>query len=96
MLTMALKAFNAYRDVKVKNRTELTIEDIDIHFDEGEYENMLEKSQVFTTLLNSGYVHPKDAFVFSNITNDPEAAYLNGREYHEEVKQSELTELDNV
>lgn len=96
MLTMALKAFNAYRDVKVKNRTELTIEDIDIHFDEGEYENMLEKSQVFTTLLNSGYVHPKDAFVFSNITNDPEAAYLNGKEYHEEVKQSELTELDNV
>ena len=96
MLSMALKAFNAYRDVKVKNRTELTIEDIDIHFDEGEYENMLEKSQVFTTLLNSGYVHPKDAFVFSNITNDPEAAYLNGKEYHEEVKQSELTELDNV
>ena len=96
MLKMALKAFNIYRDAIVPTRNELTVADIDIHFDEGEYENMLEKSQVFTTLLNSGYVHPKDAFTFSNITTDPEAAYINGKEYHDEQNEKELSELNNV
>lgn len=95
-LSMVLEAFNIYRDAVQPNRKKLTLEDIDIHFDEGEYENMLEKSQVFATLLNTGYVHPKDAFAFSNITNDTEAAYINGKEYHDEVAQTELTELDNV
>ena len=90
MLQMVLKAFNAKRDVASPNRNPLTIDDIDIHFDEGEYENMLEKAQVFATLLNSEWVHPKDAYTFSNITSDPEAAYLAGKAYHEEVKEQEL------
>ena len=96
MLTMALRVFNVWRDTQDGDRTPLTMSDLDIHFDEGEYENMLEKSQVFTTLLNSGYVHPKDAFAFSNITNDPEAAYIAGKEYHENQAQEELDRVKDI
>lgn len=99
MLTMALRAFNTYRDAKVAtkvaNRKPLTIEDIDIHFDEGEYENTLEKAQVLQMLLNNDWVHPRNAYEFSNITSDPEAAYLAGKEYHEAVRKEELEDLDN-
>lgn len=96
MLKMVLEAFNTYRDAEDATRKPLRLEDIEIHFDEGEYENMQEKSQVFTTLVNSGHVHPKDAFVFSNITNDPEAAYINGKQYHDEIAAKEVAELNNV
>lgn len=96
MLTMALRAFNPYRDAIDDKRKPLDMSEIDIHFDEGEYENMLEKSQVFATLVNSGWVHPRDAFAFSNITNDPEAAFIQGKAYHDEQDEKELTELTNV
>ena len=96
MLTMVLKAFNTVRDGIDRERKPLDMSEIDIHFDEGEYENMLEKSQVFTTLVGSGWVHPRDAFAFSNITNDPEAAYVQGKMYHDEETEKELTELTNV
>lgn len=102
MLAMVLKAFNTSRDAVLalseekKNRKPLTTADIDIHFDEGEYENMLEKSQVFTTLVGSGWVDPRDAMAFSNITGDPDAAYIAGKKFHEEQQQVEITELNNV
>lgn len=96
MLSMVLRAFNLYRNKVEPERKELLLSDIDIHFDEGEYENMLEKAQTFTTLIGSGYVHPKDAFTFSNITTDPEAAYINGKEYHDEITEREVEDLNNV
>lgn len=94
MLTMVLKAFNIYRDAQVPDRTPLMLEDIDIHFDEGEYENTLEKAQVLQMLLGNDWVHPRNAYEFSNITSDPEAAYLAGKEYHDSVKQDELDMLN--
>lgn len=96
MLGMVLKAFNVYRDAIEPTRKPLTTADIEIHFDEGEYENMLEKSQVFATLLNSGWVDPRDAFAFSNITGDPDAAYIAGKQFHDNQRDDELTELNNV
>lgn len=95
MLTMALRAFNTYRNAILDDRKDLTIEDIDIHFDEGEYENTLEKAQVLQMLLNNDWVHPRNAYEFSNITSDPEAAYLAGKAYHEAVREEELEDLDN-
>lgn len=96
MLGMVLTAFNIYRDTIDPHRKPLTTADIDIHFDEGEYENMLEKSQVFATLLNSGWVDPRDAFAFSNITGDPDAAYIAGKNFHDTQQETEFTELTNV
>lgn len=96
MLKMVLTAFNIYRDLQDPQRKPLTLSDIDIHFDEGEYENMQEKSQVFATLLGTGRVHPRDAFTFSNITNDPEAAYVNGQKFYEKTSKEEISELNDV
>lgn len=99
MLNMVLRVFNLYRDAVIKNNTELTMSDIEVHFDEGEYENMLEKAQVLTMLLSNDRVHPKDAFAFSNITPDPESAYLAGQAFHDEQEAKavdELMESNNV
>lgn len=97
MLTMVLKAFNIYRDAVEPSRKELALADIDIHFDEGEYENTLEKAQVLKMLLpDDGWVHPKFAYEVSNLTTDPEAAYTAGKEFHEGQAKEEEDELDAV
>lgn len=96
MLKMALKLFNVYRDadaVVKPDRKPLDLSDIDVHFDEGEYDNMLEKAQVLTMLLSNDRVHPKDAFKFSNITPDPESAYISGQEFHDEQEAKAVKEL---
>ena len=94
MLGMALKLFNIYQDATVVgSRNPLTLSDIDIHFDEGEYENTLEKAQVLTMLLSNDWVHPKNAYEFSNITSDPEAAYIAGKEFHDEQVQKQVDDL---
>lgn len=95
MLNMVLRVFNIYEDNAVPNANTLTMSDIEVHFDEGEYENMLEKAQVLTMLLSNDRVHPKDAFAFSNITPDPESAYLAGQEFHEEEERKAAEELMN-
>lgn len=96
MLGMVLNAFNIYRDMVKPERVPLTLSDIDIHFDEGEYENMLEKVQALTMLLGNGWVHPKFAYEVANLTSDPEAAYIAGKEFHEEQAKAETEELDAV
>lgn len=94
MLGMALRLFNIYEDASViVNRKPLTLSDIEVHFDEGEYENMLEKAQVLTMLLANDWVHPKDAYAFSNITPDPESAYLAGKQFHDEQEAKTVDEL---
>ena len=95
MLSMVLKVFNLYRDAVIENNVELTMSDINVHFDEGEYENMLEKAQVLTMLLSNDRVHPKDAFTFSNITPDPESAYIAGQQFHDEQEEKQAEELMN-
>lgn len=95
MLGMALRMFNIYQDASIVDgeRKPLTLSDIDIHFDEGEYENALEKAQVLTMLLSNDWVHPKNAYEFSNITSDPEAAYIAGKEFHDEQVKNQVNEL---
>lgn len=95
MLKMALKCFNTYMDAEEPEKDHnLSIADIDIHFDEGEYENTLEKAQVLTMLLGSDWVHPRQAYELSNIAPDPESAYNQGKAFHEEVERKEQEALD--
>lgn len=96
MLSMVLRVFNIYRDKVAPKREPLLLSDIDIHFDEGEYENMLEKVQSLTMLLANPYVHPKFAYEVSNITTDPEAAYIAGMKWHDERAEAEVAEMDKV
>ena len=93
MLQMALKIFNIYNDGVMGNSNALSVSDIEVHFDEGEYENMLEKAQVLTMLLSNDWVNPKDAYAFSNITPDPESAYLSGKQFHDEQEEKAVNEL---
>ena len=95
MLKIALKCFNTYMDADEPGIDHnLTISDIDIHFDEGEYENTLEKAQVLTMLLGNDWVHPRQAYELSNIAPDPESAYNQGKAFHEEQERKEQEELD--
>lgn len=95
MLKMALKLFNIYNDGNTSGSKQLSVADIEVHFDEGEYENMLEKAQVLTMLLSNDWVHPRDAYQFSNITPDPESAYLSGKAFHDEQEEKQTEELMN-
>ena len=97
MLGIALRLFNIYMDISADedDRKPVSLADIVVHFDEGEYENMLEKAQVLTMLLSNDRVHPKDAFTFSNITADPEAAYLNGESFHEAQMKLQEEQLNS-
>lgn len=93
MLNMVLKVFNVYEALETENYEPLSVSDIEVHFDEGEYENMLEKAQVLTMLLANDWVHPKDAYAFSNITPDPESAYLAGKQFHEEQEAKAVDDM---
>lgn len=97
MLKMALKCFNTYMNgVDKGGNYDLQLADVDVHFDEGEYENALERAQVLTMLLSNDWVHPREAYKISNITADPESSYMQGKAFHEEQKKEEQEELDRA
>ena len=53
----------------------LTIRDIELAFNRRNYENILVKSQVLTTMLASPGIHPQLAFQACGLFTDPDAAY---------------------
>ena len=63
---------------------DLRIRDIELAFNRRNYENILVKSQVLTTMLSQSGIHPELAFQACGLFTDPEAAYLQSREYVEE------------
>ena len=64
--------------------TVLSIKNIDIHFTRRNYENLLVKSQVLTTMLAQPKIAPKLAFEACGIFTDPEGAYAESMKYYEE------------
>ena len=66
----------------------LRIRDIELAFNRRNYENILVKSQVLTTMLGSGEIHPELAFQACGLFTDPEAAYLQSRDYVERMAES--------
>lgn len=63
----------------------LRIRDIDIAFNRRNYDNILTKSQVLTTMLGTDKVHPLLAFQACGLFTDPEAAYLMSSAYLDEM-----------
>lgn len=61
---------------------DLRISHIEIRFTRRNYENIQEKSQVLTTMLNQDKIHPKLAFAHSGMFPDPETAYKMSEEYY--------------
>ena len=58
--------------------------DVEIRFTRKNYDNILTKSQVLTTMLNNSYIHPRLAFEYCGMFVDPELAYTESIAYHEE------------
>lgn len=65
---------------------DLRIRDIELAFNRRNYENILTKSQVLTTMLDSGKIHPELAFQTCGLFTDPEAAYYLSKRYVEEME----------
>ena len=61
----------------------LSLNDIDIHFDRKNYENIEVKTNVLTALLNNQKVAPRLAYVVSDLFPDAEAAYQESLPYIE-------------
>jgi hypothetical protein len=67
----------------------LDLKDVDVRFTRGNYENITQKAQVLTTMLNNEKIHPQLAFTHSGMFVDPELAYSMSKKYVEENATSE-------
>ncbi len=63
---------------------DLRIRDIELAFNRRNYENILVKSQVLTTMLQTGKIHPQLAFQSCGLFTDPDAAYKQSAEWAED------------
>ena len=61
----------------------LSAGDVEIRFTRRNYENILEKAQVLTMMLDNEKVHPQLAFEHSGMFTDPDLAYTMSEEYYE-------------
>lgn len=68
--------------------------DIKIHFTRQNFENILAKSQVLTTMLNNPKIHPKLAFTHCGLFVDPDLAYQMSDEYMKEHEDAIRQETD--
>ena len=64
--------------------TSLKLSDISIKFTRRNYDNLLTKTQVLTTMLTNPKIHPNLAYQHCGLFIDPEAAYLQSKEWWEE------------
>lgn len=94
MLRVALAICEQSKDCDI----DLRIRDIELAFNRRNYENLLVKSQVLTTMLKSSQIHPELAFQSCGLFTDPEAAYTmseeHAREKREEYEKTVAASLD--
>lgn len=82
-----------------KTKVNLRLGNIEIRFTRRNYENILQKAQVFQLLINQDKLSPEYAFTQSGLFVDPNRAYTESMAYYEsEVKQngSEDNTRDNA
>lgn len=75
---------------------DLALSDIDIRFTRRNYENITEKANTLTTMLNNNKIAPSLAFQHCGMFVDPELAYLMSKKYAEEQEAKELKRLTQV
>ena len=68
----------------------LNANDIEIKFTRRNYENILQKAQVLTTLLGNDKVAPRLAFISCGLFNDPESAYEESAEYYKKLTAEQI------
>lgn len=82
----------ALQILRTFEHVDLGVTDVEIKFTRRNYEAIQSKTQVLTTMLGSGKIHPRLAFEHCGMFSDPEAAYDLSQEYVDEQarKQMEL------
>lgn len=68
---------------------DIKMSDIAIKFLRRNYENIQTKAQVLTQMLSNPKIHPKLAFIYSNMFPDVEEAYKMSEEYYAEYEAKE-------
>jgi hypothetical protein len=90
-LKLAIRIVNTMRNMSLK------LSDIEIRFTRRNYENIQEKVQVLTTMLNNDRIHPQLAFEHCGMFSDANLAYTMSEAYYEqESAKQEQALLDDT
>lgn len=81
----------------IRDMSDISMElsDIEIKFTRRNYENISEKSNVLTSLLNCNKIHPRLAFEHSGMFNDVESAYKMSENYAVEQEKKAMQIAQN-
>lgn len=74
--------------------TSLRLADVEIKFTRRNYENLQSKSQVFSTLLQTGYCALEEAYAISGISPDPADSAKRGEKWHNKVKAEQVVPIN--
>ena len=80
----------------VYGRNDFKLSTIDVRFTRRNYENIQEKSQVLTTMLNNDKIHPLLAFEHCGMFIDPQSAYDMSAEWERVAVERQQEELNNL
>ena len=75
---------------------ELKLSNIEIRFTRRNYENITEKANVLTTMLNNQKIAPQLAFQHCGMFVDAESAYLVSKAYAEEQEKKQIEQLTAI
>lgn len=78
----------------VYGRNDFKLSSVEVRFTRRNYENILEKSQVLTTMLNDDNIHPLLAFEHCGMFVDPQSAYEMSEEWKRISTEKQQAELD--
>ena len=86
----------AFQIAYLTEKIVMNANDVEIRFTRKNYDNILTKSQVLTTMLNNNYIHPRLAFEYCGMFVDPELAYTESIRYHEEHPEDRTGSTQNI
>lgn len=75
---------------------ELKLSSIEIRFTRRNYENIVEKANVLTSMLNNSKIAPQLAFQHCGMFVDPEIAYQMSKQYSEEQEEKNLAQMERI
>lgn len=74
----------------------LKLSQVEIRFTRRNYENIQEKANVLTSMLNNNKIAPILAFTHCGMFSDPQIAYAMSREYAEEQEAKTLAQMEKL
>ena len=75
---------------------DLKLSNLEIRFTRRNYENIQEKANVLTSMLNNNKIAPILAFTHCGMFSDPQIAYAMSREYAEEQEAKTLAQMEKL